>query len=199
MTQNDIAEIAGSIDLVESSAADRFIRSVTKKIDEEIESEIGKMDGAVVPADKDGEATCAAMTVSDALRAIHIASLRIIFRVLPNSIEKIIMVKVMEISEKIGARLAARYVLRSIPFLGQALSVTVGYLEEKTFNKELEDNIRGVLGIRGNEFCAYPLRKMISHDAVKKKNLMRHQVRKVKKVHTRIYKDRRYNGAGADF
>lgn len=199
MTTNDIAELAGSIDLVESSAADRFIRGITKKIDEEIAGEIGKMDGVVVPADKEGEATCAAMTVSDALRAIHIASLRIIFRVLPDSIEKIIMVKVMEITEKIGARLAARYVLRSIPLLGQALSVTVGYLEEKSFNDKLESNIRGVLGMHGNEFCANPLRKMLSHDAVKKKNLMRHQPRKVKKVHTRIYKDRRYNGAGADF
>ena len=200
MNNSDIKEIANALDFGEPAAGDRMVRSITKLMDEDIEKSIANIKHTPEPPDDDGEETCAAMPVSDALKAVHIAACRVAFRVLPRFIEASITRDIIGVVDVVGIWLLLKTFFRGIGLLPASIvQVAAGTMNNVELSSAIEKAIRDTLGIHANEFELYPIRKMVNDEIKEKKKRARLESRPTKKVHTRIYKDTKYSGTGGDF
>lgn len=138
---------------------DAIIQSWTKQVDKLAEDSIDKFPDRTV---KDIVTSCdqgqSAIPVSIALKAVHFGTLKVVYKVLPRTAEIFIVAEFSEVIEKAAAKIAARTILGSIPFLGAIISVAIGTVSELEYMDNLEDFMHDVLGCVPSKIEDNPMR-----------------------------------------
>jgi hypothetical protein len=138
---------------------DRIVQRWTKKVDKMAEDAIKKLPARkVTQPDFTCEVGQAAIKVSLALKALHLGSVKVVFRALPRVVGNLIDNEIVKVLDRGVAKFAVKKVLGVAPIVDAVASVAVGTLSEDGYMQLTEQLIHDVLGCVPNEVDETPMR-----------------------------------------